>query len=91
MTLQHRIREKLQKAFHPTELEIIDQSADHLGHRENTADPGQETHFLIRLTSIAFNGKTLLEQHRMVYQILDTEFTQTSLHAVSLELKPFKA
>lgn len=40
------------------------------------------------MISEKFNGKTPLERHRMVNQVLEEEF-KNGLHALSLKLKPF--
>ena len=80
--LQDRMREKLTAAFHPTRLEIIDDSARHKGHAGY--DPRGETHFILRIVSLSFAGKSRVECHRMIYSILDAEL-KDGVHALAIE------
>lgn len=84
MSVKERIERKLNAAFQPSHLEVIDEShlhAGHAGHRE-----GGESHFRIRMTSKAFNGQMRLQQHRAVNEILAEEMNNP-IHALALELK----
>lgn len=83
-TLREEIFSRLSEAFSPLELEIIDDSAKHRGHRESGS--GQETHFRIRVVSVFFEGKNTLMRHRVVYTILN-DLMRTSIHALSLTVK----
>ena len=54
MTRRDRIEASLEEAFHPQELEILDESHLHHGHagwRE-----GGETHFRVKLVADAFTS-----------------------------------
>jgi BolA protein len=77
------LRQKLDEAFHPLHLEVIDQSLAHQGHKE--AGSAGNSHFKIILVSKAFEGKSPLERHRMVYACLAEEIKQ--IHAVQLDLR----
>lgn len=79
-----RIRETLEARFKPAELEIIDESHLHAGHAGARSGKG---HFRVHISSADFAGKSLLEQHRMVYAALD-EMMQTDIHALSVKSKP---
>lgn len=57
-----RLRERLEQAFQPVRLEIVDDSRAHAGHRH-----GGGGHFSVRLCSERFEGRTALERHRLVY------------------------
>ncbi|MCB1157080.1 MAG: BolA family transcriptional regulator [Leptospiraceae bacterium] len=77
------IEEVLRETFKPDILSIVDYSEEHSGHAGNPEGSGG-THFRIRLYTPLFKGKSLLEQHRLVYNCLQ-EFFQTGLHALHLE------
>jgi BolA protein len=75
------IREKLTAAFAPTELDVIDESAQHAGH--SGARPGGETHFRVRIVSQVFGGKSRVERQRLVYAALAEEM-RGPVHALAL-------
>lgn len=76
-----RMEELLRAALHPTQLDIIDNSAQHHGHAG--ARPEGETHFTIKIESEAFRELGRIAQHQLVYQALAHEL-QNGLHAVSI-------
>ncbi|KAL1202966.1 SufE-like protein 1, chloroplastic/mitochondrial [Cardamine amara subsp. amara] len=83
-----RIREKLEKELSPVELEVEDVSYRHAGHgavRGSAGDDG-ETHFNLRIVSDAFQGKSLVKRHRLIYDLLQEEL-QSGLHALSIVAK----
>jgi stress-induced morphogen len=45
---------------------------------------GDGDHFAARITSAAFNGKTRIQQHKMVYQALQGQMGD-ALHALAIE------
>ncbi|MFN3854862.1 MAG: BolA family protein [Phreatobacter sp.] len=84
MTVRATITDKLTAAFAPLSLAVIDESENHRGHggwRE-----GGETHFRVRLVSAAFAGKSRLDRHRMVNQVLDAEL-KGRVHALAIEAR----
>lgn len=72
------IRAALERAFAPSALEIIDEGAQHAGHRE--AGRG---HFRVLVVSDAFRGRSRLERHRMVYAALGP-LLESSVHALAI-------
>jgi BolA protein len=76
------IRERLQ-VLNPTHLEVLDESAQHIGHRN--PQNGSE-HFAVRISSPQFAGKKLLECHRLVYQALG-DVVGKEIHALRIEIK----
>jgi BolA family transcriptional regulator, general stress-responsive regulator len=76
-----QIRSRLEAAFSPDMLEIIDESHRHAGHAGAKDGRG---HFLVRIVSGRFEGVKPLARHRMVYAALGT-LMQTDIHALSLE------
>jgi BolA protein len=75
------IRERLQEAFTPATLDIIDESHKHAGHAGARSGGG---HFAVFLVSPAFAGKSLIERHRMVYAALGQLMT-SDIHALSVK------
>ena len=75
------IRSRLEAAFTPDLLEIVDESHRHAGHAGAKDGRG---HFLVRIVSNRFEGVKPLARHRMVYAALGP-LMQTDIHALSLE------
>ena len=73
---------KLQAAFTPVSLQVIDESLLHQGHAE--ARPDGESHFRVRIVAAAFKGKSRVEQHRMINQVLALELKER-VHALAIE------
>jgi BolA protein len=76
-----QIRSRLEAAFTPQQLEIVDESHRHAGHAGAKDGRG---HFLVRIISDRFEGVKPLARHRLVYAALGT-LMQTDIHALSLE------
>ncbi len=70
------IETKLQAAFSPIHLEVIDES-----HMHNVPD-GAESHFKVVVVSEAFDGDKLIARHRKVNQALKSELEE--IHALAL-------
>ncbi|MGB0935404.1 MAG: BolA family protein [Alphaproteobacteria bacterium] len=68
----------LEKAYSPQELAVEDESHLHAGHAG--APEGGESHFKVSIKAMAFEGKTRLESHRMIYDTLKT----VSYHALKI-------
>jgi BolA protein len=85
MPVADTIREKLTTAFVPVALDVVDESHRHAGHAGATrADGSQgETHFHVRIVSIAFEGASRVERQRRVYAALADEL-KGPVHALSL-------
>ena len=84
MPVKNSIEEKLNKAFAPAFLDVLDESENHRGHggwRE-----GGNTHFRVRITSAAFAGKTRVDIHRLINQALEAEL-KSGVHALAIEAK----
>jgi BolA family transcriptional regulator, general stress-responsive regulator len=75
------IRAKLETAYAPLDLDVVDESARHAGHAG--ARPEGETHFRVRIVSMAFAGLSRVERQRMVYLTLGQELAGP-VHALSL-------
>ena len=81
MRVEERITRKLQQAFAPETLEVVNESHRHAGH---ASSPGTgESHFTIKVVSRSFAGKTRLERHRMVNEVLADELGG-KVHALAI-------
>lgn len=74
------IKERLTTKLQPVQLDIIDESHLHAGHSGH----GGAGHFAVTIISEAFNGKSLIERHRMVYLAVD-DLMKTEIHALSIK------
>lgn len=79
-----RIRNTLATALAPSRLEVIDESGLHAGHAG--AIPGKTTHVRVVIEAEAFRGKSRIECHRMVNDLLKSEII-SSLHALAIEAR----
>lgn len=77
--------EKLLAELNPVELEITDDSEAHAGHAG--ASGGEFTHLTINISSPVFLGKSMVEQHRIIYNLLGDEL-KNGLHALKLNTSP---
>ncbi|KAH9247769.1 hypothetical protein BASA81_014607 [Batrachochytrium salamandrivorans] len=80
------IQTKINHALAPTLLNIIDDSAKHKGHAGLKGLRPAETHFRLVVVSDAFAAKSLVQRHRLIYEILDQEM-KGGVHALSLTTK----
>ncbi len=76
------IRTKLQNAFTPEHLEVIDQSHLHEGHAG--ARPGGQSHFAVTIKANAFTGQNSVARHRAIHAVLATEL-KGAIHALSIK------
>jgi BolA family transcriptional regulator, general stress-responsive regulator len=84
MTMAELITQKLQQHLRPTQLEVTDESHQHHGHagwRE-----GGETHFRLDIVSDAFEGKSRVERHRLVNDVVQEAFAR-GLHALAIKAR----
>lgn len=82
MSRRSRIHAALTAAFAPETLEVIDDSARHIGHAG--AAPGGETHYNLRIIATAFSGQSRVAIQRAVMTALSAEF-ESGLHALSIK------
>jgi BolA family transcriptional regulator, general stress-responsive regulator len=78
------IEAKLSSALRPIRMAVVDQSHLHAGHAGHAGR--DETHFNIEIVSEAFLGKSRVERHRMVNEILAIELAGP-VHAMALTAK----
>lgn len=80
-TVADTIRSKLEAAFAPERLDVVDESARHAGHAG--ARPEGETHFRVLIVAGAFAGLGRLERQRRVNAALAAELAGP-VHALSI-------
>jgi BolA protein len=76
-TIQETIQQKLEAAFSPLHLEVINES-----HMHNVPE-GAESHFKIVVVSDLFKDERLVNRHRRVNKLLADEL-QGGVHAIAL-------
>jgi BolA protein len=77
--IKAKIELLLTQAFKPTYLQVLDESHKHAGH----AGASQGGHYQVTIVSKSFEGKKLLESHRMVYQALEP--IKSAIHALAIK------
>ena len=80
MTTIELIEQRLRERLVPTHLELHDDSAKHAGHRGATSSGG---HYRLVIVSSEFEGKTLIERHRLVNEAVHDLFGP-KIHALSM-------
>lgn len=76
------MRQKLMIAFEPTRLDVVNESHLHAGHRSS---PGTgESHFSVLVVAEKFAGKSRIERHRMVNDVL-AEHLKNGVHALAIK------
>jgi len=85
--IANSIKEKLLKAFNPSQLDVIDEShkhASHAGAKAHADEHGSgESHFHVRIVSDEFKDMSRIGKHRAVMEALAVEMKL--IHAFSLD------
>ncbi len=74
----------LTDALAPSQLEVIDESHRHAGHAG--AREGGETHFRVKITAAAFDGRSRIDRHRLVNGLLADPLRE-GVHALAIEAR----
>ena len=78
MIIQKQITQTLSEALEPAHLDVINESGMH------NVPKGSETHFKVVAVSEQFGGKTLVNRHRMINELLADQLAG-GVHALSLQ------
>lgn len=82
MSIQQNITQKLNDAFSPEHLEVVNESFMH------NVPEGSESHFKITIVCDAFENKMLIARHRLVNKVLAEELkndrSEGGIHALAL-------
>ncbi len=82
MSVEQVIREKLNEAFTPERLEVVNESDKHAGH---AGSPGTGTsHFRVTIVSEKFDGLSRIDRHRLVNEALAQELAGP-VHALAMK------
>eukprot|EP00079_Xenopus_tropicalis_P029574 XP_012825074.1 PREDICTED: bolA-like protein 1 [Xenopus tropicalis] len=78
--VENAIRSKLTETLKPSHLEVLNESYMH------AVPKGSETHFKVVVVSESFLGKSLIQRHRLVNELLKDELAGP-VHALSIQAK----
>jgi BolA protein len=78
------IKARLTAALKPTFLSIEDDSASHAHHAGAKASGGG--HFTLQVVATAFEGKSLIQRHRLIYSALEG-LIGPEIHAIQIVAK----
>jgi BolA protein len=87
MSVEESMRDKLERAFSPSELAIENESGKHAHHggaRDRLGRVTGETHFRVFIVSASFEGKSRVDRHREVNAALKEEL-QGPVHALAIK------
>jgi BolA protein len=76
------IRERLQQAFSPIQLEVIDDSHKHIGHAGAQGGAG---HYTVTILADCFKNLSRVEAHRKIYDALD-DLIPDQIHALRIKI-----
>ena len=80
--IQNNITNKLNEAFSPEHLEVVNESYMH------NVPEGSESHFKVVIVCDNFKGKMLIARHRLVNKVLEDELNKDrddgGIHALAL-------
>jgi BolA protein len=84
--MNHQDRKKeitrlLADAFDPETLGVEDESYLHEGHEGAKDGRG---HFRVLIITVVFEGKSMIERHRMIYRVLD-DMMRLDIHALAID------
>ena len=82
MFTKDKIKKTLTDHFQPQYILVEDDSARHAGHAQALQTGGK--HFSVVIVSNKFAGKTLMERHRIVYEILK-DGMKKEIHALAIK------
>ena len=80
------IQARLQQAFNPTYLEVIDESDEHVGH---AGHQGGGRHFSIVISAACFMHVSRVAAHRQIYALFD-DMMPEKIHALRIHIKVCK-
>jgi BolA protein len=76
------IIERLQEAFHPDYLEVIDESDQHVGH---AGHQGGQRHFAVMISAPEFANDASVTSHRKIYALF-TDMMPDQIHALRIKI-----
>ncbi len=83
MSMEQEIRSRLEEAFAPTVLNVVNESHLHAGHAGD--DGTGESHWRLELAASDLQGKSRIAQHRAIHAALGRDVMGT-IHALSIKI-----
>ena len=83
MSVTEEIRTRLEAAFAPSVLEVVDDSESHRGHAGY--QEGGESHFNVTIAAETFGPMSRIERHRAVHEALGPDLVGR-IHALALKI-----
>ncbi len=77
MSIHKEVENKLNRAFQPVHLEVINESNNH------NVPPGSESHFKVVVVCEAFEGARDVQRHQRIYKVLADELAG-QVHALAI-------
>lgn len=84
-TMRDKLIERLKNHFNPCQVDVIDQSLEHTNHPSMMFKKSDETHFYIGICAPIFDGKSSLEKHRMVQEVVSFAYDE-GVHAMKINV-----
>ncbi len=86
--VKDRIRAKLSGALDPVSLDVIDDSHKHADHYVHPGGAGHQggTHLTVKIVSAAFSGKSRVQRHRTINELLAEEIAG-GVHALAIDAR----
>jgi BolA protein len=76
------MKQRLQNAFSPSQLDVIDDSEKHRGHAGSRDGAG---HYTVMIKADSLQNKSRIEVHRQIYQVL-ADMMPTEIHALQIKI-----
>ena len=84
MAVADEIRLRLEAAFHPESLDVVNDSHRHAGHAGD--DGSGESHFRVAIRAPAFAPMSRVDRHRAVHAALGADLVGR-IHALALNVE----
>lgn len=79
---QQLIYTRIQQAFSPTHLEVIDESDKHIGH---AGHQGGGRHFAVIISAECFQNISRVDAHRQIYALFE-DLMPDEIHALRINI-----
>ena len=80
MNIIEKVKNKIEQELSGSIVKVYDQSSGHVGHGSSGA------HLEVEIVYEGFKDKSLIEQHQIIYKILQEEMKQ-EIHALKINTK----
>ena len=80
MNTKTKIYDLIKKKLDIIKIDIIDNSYKHINHKKDT----HGGHFTVLIVSDDFKARTLIDRHKMIYEILG-KLMKVEIHALSMQ------